>query len=166
MRATGKVGMALLVFGAGVGIGRWGPPSSTGSAARGTATARPNQSLPIQVQAATDGDSPSQSILTPLSCVVTGSMVAAKGTYSGLAEEYYRRIGAVVELYVYSAPTTGYPDGIQLGLSSQEKPAMVLGGSRDRWETTVPFDAGHGPPARCAVTVQATHQPEYSPSDY
>lgn len=56
---------------------------------------------------------PSSSILVPSSCKVTVTSVTAAATYrDGFAAGVYARYGDVIDLYVFSRPTTGYPEGI------------------------------------------------------
>lgn len=98
--------------------------------------------------------------------MLSGATVRATGGYSGFVGTGYLRVGDVVELYVYTAPGPGYSSGIQLGELSQERAPYVEGGSGGTWTVTVPLDTSLGSPARCAVTVQATHQVEDSPSAY
>ena len=121
--------------------------------------------LPIAVQPTNDGVSDPATVLIPSSCVLRGSTVTATGSTSFVAQGYLR-LGDVVELYVYAAPSSGYPNGYQLGYLSQEKAPYVKVGSGGTWTVTVPLDTSLGTPARCAVTVQATHQMEDAPSAY
>jgi hypothetical protein len=121
--------------------------------------------LPIAVQSTNDGVSDTATVLMPLSCVLSRSSVTATGSASFVAQGYLR-LGDVVELYVYTAPSSGYPDGYQLGYLSQEKAPYLEGGSGGTWTVTVPLDTTLGTAARCAVTVQATHQIEDAPSAY
>jgi hypothetical protein len=97
--------------------------------------------------------------------MLRGSTVTASGTTSNVSEGYLR-LGDVVELYVYTAPSSSYPNGIQLGYLSEEKAPYIEGGSGGAWTVSVPLDTSLGTPATCAVTVQATHQIENSPSAY
>ena len=143
-------------------------PSTTTSASRGattTAATGSATSLPIRVEATNDGVSPSATVLAPSSCHLSDSTATATGGYGGFVAEDYHRVGDVVELYVYTAPTPGYPDGIQVGELSSEKPALVASGSASTWTSTVPVGS-LGSPTRCAVTVQATHQFEGAPNAY
>jgi hypothetical protein len=118
------------------------------------------------VQPVVDHVSLDASVLQPTSCVLNGSEVTATGTYNGFVAQSYLRVGDVVELYVYTGPMSGYPQGIQLGVLSAEKPAAVVAGNGGAWTTTVPLNLTLGTPAVCAVTVQATHQFEGAPNAY
>lgn len=72
---------------------------------------------------------PSSSILVPTSCKLTGSTVTASGGYQGgFASQVYPRYGDVVRLYVYTAPLSGYPQGVQLATLSSEKPPATAPG--------------------------------------
>ena len=177
MRIAGALLLGLLLIGGGVAIGRWVVPTSStihGSASSNTTamttstttTTIPGTPLPIQAQTTNDGISPSATILAPSSCVVRGSTVTATGGYSGEVGEFYLRVGGVVELYVYTAPASGYPAGFQVGLLSMETPAQVGSTRGGNWRTTVPIDVTIGTPVRCEVTVQATHQVELSGNAY
>jgi hypothetical protein len=71
----------------------------------------------------------------------------------------YQRYGDVIDLYVFTRPVAGYPDGIQLADEpfTRHSP-FVYSGSR-RWTVTVPLDEqsfSFGQPARCMVAAQPT----------
>ncbi|HZU79605.1 MAG TPA: hypothetical protein VE991_06785 [Acidimicrobiales bacterium] len=198
MRVLAGVVVAALLAGGGIAIGRWvvpapssaaaqqggtttttslavEPTTTTSTTAAATGTPDAGTSLPIGVQAVDDGVSPPASILAPVSCRLSGSLVTAQGSYTGAVSEGYLRVGDVVELYVYSSPVAGLPQGVQLGALSSERPAQVglgptgastTGPGAVSWTTTVPIETAAGTPARCAVTVQATHQFEGAPNAY
>lgn len=68
----------------------------------------------------------------------------------------YKRYGAVVELYVYSSPTTGYPQGTQLAnLSGGEIPFPMY--NEGPWVVTTTVDLTLGSPVGCVDAVQPTH---------
>jgi hypothetical protein len=103
-------------------------------------------------------------VLLPSSCSVTGGVATATGTFNAAEfAEGYRRVGDVVELYVYTA--AGQGDAIQIGLLSQEHPVAVT--QTGLWEVTVPIDTEFGhQPAQCLVAVQSTHAGMGAPNDY
>ena len=106
-------------------------------------------------------DGPSSSILLPTSCLLTGTAVTAQGTYSngGFVPNVYDRYGDIIVLYVRAAPSPGYPDGMQLGVSDVSESPVV--GSGDRWQVSVsPYV---GVPARCVVAAQPTHDGQFAP---
>jgi hypothetical protein len=163
------VGVALVLAGCSIGT-----PSSTtrlsgtgsASTATRTSTTVPGHSLRIIVQPVNDHVSPDASVLQPTTCVLRGSEATAAGIYSGFVAQGYLRVGDVVELYVYTEPMPGYPEGLQLGVLSSERPAAVVAGTGASWTTTVPVNLTLGTPAVCAVTVQATHQFEGASNAY
>jgi hypothetical protein len=125
--------------------------------------------VPVSVQSDADmlaagNHGPSSSILVPSSCTVTSTTATATGTYQGgFVPEVYRRYGAVVDLYVFSQPLSGYPQGIQVAtLSSEHSPPIGGSGS---WTVTVPV-AKSPEPARCVVAAQPTHDFQGAPSNY
>jgi hypothetical protein len=75
-------------------------------------TAARSHSVPVSVQSdaamrAAGNQGPSSSILVPSSCKVTATSVTAAGTYRvGFAAEVYARYADVIDLYVFSRPTT------------------------------------------------------------
>lgn len=176
-QAVGVVAGVLVVGVGGLALGRYVVPTSTANSASTTTTTvlstttttqaattstSPGQMLPIAVQPTNDGVSGAATVLMPSACILSGSAVTATGNTS-FVPAGYRRVGDVVELYVYTAPISGYPEGVQLGYLSQENAPYIDSGS---WSVTVPLDTSLGSPARCAVTVQATHQVEDAPSAY
>jgi cytoskeletal protein RodZ len=126
----------------------------------------PSTSLPISVQSdsqmqAAGDDGPSSSILLPSACTTSGSTVTATGTYlGGFAPNVYNRYGDVVVLYVYGAPSSGYPDGAQLGASPvSSSPAMGSGA----WRVSTTVDLSAGQPASCVISAQPTHEIQLAP---
>jgi len=129
-------------------------------------SASPGDLLPISVESASQmraegNDGPSSSILLPTSCLLTGTGVTAEGTYGdgGFVPAVYGRYGDVIVLYVRGAPSPGYPEGMQLGVSDvSESPGV---GSGDRWQVSLsPY---LGVPARCVVAAQPTHDGQFAP---
>jgi hypothetical protein len=122
-------------------------------------TAVRSHSVPVSVQSdaamrAAGNQGPSSSILVPSSCNVTATKVTAAGTYrGGFAAEVYGRYGDVIDLYVFSRPTTGYPGGIQLADEPFTRHSPFIGG-KGPWTVTVPLDSTLGQPARCMVAAQ------------
>ena len=122
--------------------------------------------LPIKWQSVSDRISSGADILSPIRCALSANIATASGTYRGFVPEDYLRVGDVVELYVYSRPVPGFRSGIQLGVLSKESSPHVTGGHGGSWSAQVPVDRALGRPARCAVTVQATHQREEAGNAY
>jgi hypothetical protein len=92
----------------------------------------------------------------PSSCKVTARSATATGTYrDGFAAEVYARYGEVIDLYVFSRPTAGYPEGIQLANEPFTRLSPFIGG-KGPWTVTVPIDKTLGQPARCMVAAQPT----------
>jgi hypothetical protein len=124
-------------------------------------TAARSHSVPVSVQSdaamrAAGNQGPSSSILVPSSCKVTATSVTAAGTYrDGFAAGVYARYGDVIDLYVFSRPTTGYPEGIQLASEPFTRHSPFIGG-KGPWTVTVPLDSTLGQPARCMVAAQPT----------
>lgn len=135
-------------------------PSGSVTAATAVTAVR-SQSVPVSVESdaamrAAGDEGPSSSILVPSSCKVTATSVTATGTYrDGFAAEVYARYGDVIDLYVFSRPTTGYPEGIQLASEPFSRHAPFIGG-KGPWTVTVPLDGTLGQPARCMVAAQPT----------
>jgi hypothetical protein len=127
------------------------------------------QPVPVSVQSDADmlaagNHGPSSSILVPSSCTVTSTTATAAGTYQGgFAPEIYHRYGDVVDLYVFSQPLSGYPEGIQVAVLSREQ-SPPIGGS-GTWTVTVPVQ-NSPEPARCVVAAQPTHDFQGAPSAY
>lgn len=148
---------------------------ATASAAPSPATqssepAPPARPLPVSVQSdaamrRAGNTGPTSSILAPASCALQGATVTARGGYAGgLAPQVYPRYGDVIDLYVYTAPQPGYPDGIQLATPfTPHSPGI---GGRGPWTVTVPVDRSLGVPARCVVAAQPTHDFQGAPSAY
>ena len=134
-----------------------------------TTAASASQSLPISVESdtamrAAGNEGPSSSSLLPASCQVTGSIATATGDYQGgIPPEIYHRYGDVVELYVFSAAVSGYPQGIQVATLSSEHPPAI--GGSGTWTVIVPVQSSPEP-ARCAVAAQPTHDFQGAPSAY
>ena len=104
---------------------------------------------------------PTSSILLPVSCQVSGTTVTAKGQYQGgYVPEVYVRYGDIVDLYLYTAPSSGYPQGAQLAVSSVSQ-APAMGGTT--WQVSTTFDPSVGAPARCEVAAQPTHAEQLAP---
>jgi hypothetical protein len=103
---------------------------------------------------------PASSIMVPTSCRVTAMSATASGTYQGgFAPAVYQRYGDVIDLYVFSRPVAGNPDGIQLAAAPFTRKAPFVYGGGDRWTVTVPLDKqlfSSGQPARCMVAAQPT----------
>jgi hypothetical protein len=133
------------------------PPSSSTTT---TSTSSVSTPLDISVQPVNPSDpsAPNSSlILLPSSCSISNGVVTATGTFNGgYVPESYIRIGAVVELYVYSSPTSSASQGTQLADLPNEHP-FTMGGSGP-WTVTAPLDTQLGmTPAGCQVDVQPTH---------
>jgi hypothetical protein len=141
-------------------------PAPTASNSTPTIAASPGQLIPISVESdsqmkAAGNDGPSSSVLRPTSCVLTGTSVTAEGTYAhrGFAPDVYGRFGDIIVLYVLSAPSLGYPAGMQLGVSDvSESPAV---GSGAPWHVSLTPYVGE--PARCVVAAQPTHDGQFAP---
>jgi len=124
-------------------------------------TAARSHSVPVSVQSdaamrAAGNQGPSSSVLVPSSCEVTATSVTAAGTYrDGFAAGVYARYGDVIDLYVFSRPTAGYPEGIQLASAPFTRHSPFIGGTGP-WTVTVPLDSTLGQPARCMVAAQPT----------
>jgi hypothetical protein len=137
------------------------PAGSVTAATAVTAVRVNGHSVPVSVQSdaamrAAGNQGPSSSILVPSSCKVTATRVTAAGTYrDGFAAGVYARYGDVIDLYVFSRPTTGYPEGIQLADEPFTRHSPFIGG-KGPWTVTVPLDSTLGQPARCIVAAQPT----------
>jgi hypothetical protein len=128
--------------------------------------------LPVSVESdaamrAAGNEGPSSSILVPSSCTVTGgTRASATGIYRGeFVPLVYPRYGDVVDLYVFSAPVSGYPDGIQLAAGPFSPNAPLIAG-KGSWTVTVSLDTSLGQPVRCMVAAQPTHDFEGAPSAF
>jgi hypothetical protein len=143
---------------------RTGPATGTPRAV-GAASAPP---IPISVESdsqmkAEGNNGPSSSILLPTSCQVTGTTITAWGTYTngGDVPNVYDRYGDIIVLYVRAAPSPGYAEGMQLGVSDvSESPAVA---SRALWRVSLSISPSVGAPARCVVAAQPTHDGQFAP---
>jgi hypothetical protein len=124
--------------------------------------------LPISVESdsqmkAEGNDGPSSAILRPISCQLTGTTVTADGTYTngGFVPNVYNRYGDIIVLYVLAAPTPGYADGMQLGVSDVSQSPVL--GSRAPWQVRLSISPSIGAPARCVVAAQPTHDGQFAP---
>jgi hypothetical protein len=136
--------------------------------ARGTAKATTGSSqaageLPMSVESdaqmqAEGNNGPSSSILLPISCQASGTTVTAKGTTQGFSESYVR-YGDIIVLYLFTAPSSGYPEGAQLAVSSVNQSSVV----GPNWQVSTTFDPTIGQPARCSVAAQPTHDEQLAP---
>jgi hypothetical protein len=100
---------------------------------------------------------PSSSILVPTSCELNGTTVTAEGGYQGgFAPYVYGRYGDSVELYVLTAPTTGFSQGITLGWGGVGEIAAAIGGYGS-WQVTATINPSLGQPASCLIAAQPTH---------
>lgn len=144
-------------------------PLTSTTLATSTTVALSGQSLPVEVQSdaamhAAGNGGPS-SVLVPSACVLAGGTVTARGTYQGgFAANVYPRYGDVIVLYVFTAPTAGFTDGVQVAELSQAT-GPSIGGS-GQWQVTVPVDLSLGSPVRCLLAAQPTHDFEGAPSAY
>jgi len=126
----------------------------------------PGTGLPISVQSdsqmvAAGNTGPTSSVLIPSSCALSGQTVTATGSYAGgFAPNVYNRFGDVVELYVFGAPSAGYPQGAQLAVSPVASSPAVGSGT---WQVSAGVDRSIGQPARCVVAAQPTHDPQFAP---
>jgi hypothetical protein len=124
--------------------------------------------LPISVESdsqmkAEGNDGPSSSILLPTSCRLIGTTITAEGTYTngGFVPNVYDRYGDIIVLYVRSAPSPGYAEGMQLGVSDVgESPVL---GSRAPWQVSLSISPSVGVPTRCVVAAQPTHDGQFAP---
>lgn len=159
-------GALLLATGCGAGSSGVEPAAHSGSrlsAAAATALPVAVQS-DAQMKAAGNHGPSSTGTLHALSCKYAGSRVTATGTFvGGFVPEIYRRAGDVVELYVFTRRSPGYPAGIQLGVLHEEAPGTL---NAKKWRATVPLDTSLGRPARCLVAAQPTHDWQAAPSAY
>jgi len=146
--------LALLTAGCG------GSPG--GHSAKAT-TAALGHSLPVSVQSdasmvAAGNEGPSSTILVPASCNATATTATATGVYrGGFVPMVYQRYGDVIDLYVFTGPAQGVPQGIQLASEpfTRHAPFIAGVGAGVRWTVTVPLDS-LGTPARCMVAAQPT----------
>lgn len=157
MKSVGKFVLGVVVLTVGA-TALWAYGTSSGLVVHHT------NKLPTAVQPVNDGSSPAANILVPTSCRLSGDTVTAEGKYDGLVTQDFYRVGDIVVLYVYTSPIWGYPQGTQLAILSQENVERV--GWAQSWIVRAPLDLSLGHPARCAVTVQATHQFEGASNAY
>jgi hypothetical protein len=144
------------------------PPNTASSTSAAPTTTLVGKQLPISVesdsQMKADGNNgPSSSILLPTSCELAGTAVRADGEYANgeFVPNVYNRYGDIIVLYVFAAPSPGYPQGIQLGVSGvSDSPAV---GVAAPWQVTVSVDLSVGKPARCVVAAQPTHDVQLAP---
>ena len=145
-------------------------PATTTTTQAQTSAQTPAHPLPIAVQPdaamrRAGNAGPSSAILVPTSCSVSGASATAQGTFAGgFAPEVYARSGDVIDLYVFTAPQPGYPDGIQLATPSTAQSPRI--GGKGPWTVTVPLDPSLGMPQRCLVAAQPTHDFQGAPSAY
>jgi hypothetical protein len=146
-----------------------------------TTLARPHQ-LPISVDPQHQNHA---AILHPESCILDNGVVTAKGTFVGKRRDDYLRVGAVVDLRVYSAPSSPPPGTFktlysampitmlpnvfeqQVARLAEEHTFAVA--PRGPWTVTVPVDPQGEPAARCEVEVlpvQQTAPPPSPPSQH
>lgn len=146
---------------------------AVGATPAAATTGTGGHALPVTVQSdaamrAAGNQGPSSSILVPSSCTVSSSSATATGTFSGgLAPAVYARYGDVIDLYVFSAPQSGYSEGIQLASPFTPSAPSVAG--KGPWSVTVPLDtqlSNADQPVRCVVAAQPTHDFEGAPSAY
>jgi hypothetical protein len=105
---------------------------------------------------------PSSSILVPTSWALEGTMVTAEGSYEGgFAPEVYSRHGDIVELYVFTRPMSGYPQGIVVGLSSAGSSPLI--GGNGMWKVMATIDPSLRQAERCVVAAQPTHDVVLAP---
>ncbi|HXZ64526.1 MAG TPA: hypothetical protein VEH05_07320 [Streptosporangiaceae bacterium] len=170
---------ALLIAGCNPAIHFASLPAATASAptTAGTvpATATPGavpaasaSQLPISVESdsqmqAAGNEGPSSSILFPTSCELAGATITAEGVYTngGFVPNVYNRYGDIIVLYVLAAPSPGYAEGMQLGVSDvSESPVL---GSPAPWHVSLSISPSAGVPARCVVAAQPTHDGQFAP---
>jgi len=140
-------------------------PAASASA---SPTVSPGEELPIAVESgsqmkAAGNDGPSSAILRPASCSLTGSTVTAEGTYAngGFVPNLYDRYGDIIVLYVLGPRSSGYAEGMQLGVSDVSE-SPVLGG-RARWQVSLSISSSASAPVRCVVAAQPTHDFQLAP---
>jgi hypothetical protein len=171
----------LLVAGCGPASRQASPPAATTpvptTAVTGQATGTPAavaapsaRRLPISVESdsqmrAEGNNGPSSSVLLPTSCRLTGTTVTAEGTYSnangGFVPNLYDRYGDIIVLYVRTAPSSDYPEGMQLAVSeASESPAV---GIQAPWHVSLSYSPSVGVPGQCVVAAQPTHDLQLAP---
>jgi hypothetical protein len=124
--------------------------------------------LPVSVESdsqmiAEGNDGPSSSILLPTSCQLAGTTITAEGAYTngGFVPNVYDRYGDVIVLYVFAAPSAGYPEGMQLAASNVDESPVL--GSQASWHVSLSISPSAGAPARCVVAAQPTHDGQFAP---
>ena len=144
------------------------PTTATTSSTTTAPAVGPTKELPISVESdsemkAAGNDGPSSSILLPTACRQTGSTVTAEGSYTngGFVPNVYNRYGDSIVMYVFAAPSAGYPQGVQLGVSAINQSPSV--GSPAPWQVSLTVASGIGTPARCVVAAQPTHDVQLAP---
>ena len=163
--------LVSVLSGLAVGCGGSSQPDAAAGTSRAVtasavaAAAELGRAVPVSVQSgaamrAAGNEGPASSIMVPASCTVTATGATATGTYrGGFVPAVYQRYGDVIDLYVFTRPMAGLPDGIQLADEPFTRQApFIYGGSR-RWTVTVPLDrqlSSFGQPARCMVAAQPT----------
>jgi hypothetical protein len=146
-----------------------GTPQAAAAASTGTAgRAASAPQIPITVESdgqmkAEGNDGPSSSILLPISCRLTGTIVTAEGVYTngGFVPNVYNRYGDIIVLYVRAAPSAGYAEGMQLGASDVTDSPLV--GSHAPWAVSLSISPSVGVPAGCVVAAQPTHAGQFAP---
>jgi hypothetical protein len=145
----------------------FGTEDEYGIGAPSPTTTSPSEQLTISVQSnsqmqANGNSGPPSSILIPTSCDLSGTTVTAKGAYQGgFAPNLYNRYGDIVELYVFGAPSSGYPQGPQLASSSATSSPPI--GGYGSWQVSTNVDLGVGQPEKCVVAAQPTHDLQLAP---
>jgi hypothetical protein len=142
--------------------------AAASKAASGGGNPTPASQLPVSVESdsqmiAEGNNGPSSSILLPTSCQLTGTTITAEGTYTngGFVPNVYDRYGDIIVLYIFAAPSPGYPEGMQLAASDvSESPVL---GSQAPWHVSLSVSMSAGAPARCVVAAQPTHDPQFAP---
>ena len=112
---------------------------------------------------AAGNNGPSSAILLPTSCQLTGTTVTAEGTYTngGFVPNVYDRYGDIIVLYIFGAPSAGYPAGAQLEVSDASQSPVL--GSQAPWHVSVSISSAAAAPASCVVAAQPTHDEQLAP---
>jgi hypothetical protein len=148
-----------------------GVPARANLARTAAATVR-GHSVPVSVESAAEmraagNEGPASSIMVPSSCTVTAASATATGTYQGgFVPAIYSRYGDVIDLYVFTWPLAGYPEGIQLADEPFTRHAPFVYSEGRRWTVTVPLDKqllSSSQPARCMVAAQPTMDLQLAP---
>jgi hypothetical protein len=155
--------VALLAGACGSGLATSGRTTDTASTMAKTAvpsSVLQARRLPISVQTnnqmlAARNYGPSSSVLLPHACQLRGGTVTATGSYhGGFAPDIYDRVGDIVVLYVFTSPTSGFPEGITLAASSARTSPPMTGGT---WRVSTSVPLVFGSPERCVVAARPTH---------